>query len=154
MKKNILNINNLCNDFILVPSNFFFYNVLLKVFLLFNIKIKTYIVLLNQKNMFFLNKKYRNKNFVTDVLSFPNSYLYKNISLDFLGEIIFCPLEIYNRSIKKKIKYLVYFSYLLIHSFLHLLNFNHIKYSDYKIMFLLEDYFMYKFWNKNNLKFI
>ncbi len=154
MNNDILNVVYLCKNFLLMPPRFFFYKVLFKLFLFFNIKKNVCFVLLNSDEMIFLNKKYKNNNCVTDILSFSNNLNYKNIKKEFLGDIILCPLEIYYRSILKKINYLVYFSYLLIHGLLHLLNFDHKNFSDYKIMFFLEKYFMKKFWNINNFKFI
>ncbi len=145
---NILNFNIIYfyRNFKLVPNKYFFYKILEEIYLFFNIKKVVCIVILDYKRMIFLNKKYNYKNYITDVLSF--SYCW-NIKNNLLGDIILCPVEIYRRSKLKKIKYLFYFSYLLIHSFLHLLNFNHKKYSDYIIMLTYEKFFFYNIWKEN-----
>lgn len=106
-----------------------------------------------------VNKKYRNLNKITDVLSFPNvdlkkpsnfkEYIYDDIYdvsiLDlttktiFLGDIVMCydkiisQSKLYNHSVKRE------FSFLLVHSLLHLLGYDHIKINDEKKMFKKQD---------------
>ncbi len=75
------------------------------------------IVLLGQARMRKLNKKYRGKNKVTDVLSFGNE----------LNEIVICLREVkknakkYNSTFKKEL------ARVLIHAILHLLGYEHEK---------------------------
>jgi len=75
------------------------------------------IVLLGQARMRKLNKKYRGKNKVTDVLSFGNE----------LNEIVICLREVkknakkYNSTFKKEL------ARVLIHGILHLLGYEHEK---------------------------
>lgn len=87
-----------------------------------NIKITTAI------NIKILNKKYRGKNKETDVLTFKN----ENIKLhNDIGTIILCP------KIMKKTKK-NYWETTLIHSILHMLNYDHLKNKDFVIMSKLE----------------
>lgn len=84
-----------------------------------NIKIKINFV--KKHTIKKLNRKYRKKNKNTDILTFKTKK-YSNI----LGEIF-----IYNK-IKKNKKALI------IHGILHLLEYDHNKYKDYKIMIKME----------------
>ena len=82
-----------------------------------------------------LNKKFRNKNKHTDVLSFPFHQKIKNTKEVYLGDIIISfnhmnkPRNLDNYFFKKKV------IKIFIHGFLHLLGFDHIKEKDYKKMF-------------------
>ena len=114
--------NNICKNF---KKRFKFRNqkVYLTLLLSNNIKIKR------------LNKKFRNKNKHTDVLSFPFHQKMKNSREVYLGDIIISfnymnkPKNINNYDFKEKV------TKIFIHGFLHLLNFNHIKEKEYQIMF-------------------
>ncbi|MDU2574979.1 MAG: rRNA maturation RNase YbeY [Finegoldia magna] len=80
-----------------------------------------------------LNRDYRNKDSVTDVLSFPLEDDFQ-IQTNLLGDIIICckraveQSKEYNHSIKREIVYLV------VHSMFHLLGYDHIDESDKIIM--------------------
>jgi probable rRNA maturation factor len=106
-----------------------------------------------------LNKVNRGIDKVTDVLSFPNiefkrsggfNQLIKDKSVFaeiydfdsksiFLGDVVICydktisQSKKYNHSVKRE------FSFLLTHSILHLLGYDHMKKSDEKIMFEIQD---------------
>ena len=76
-----------------------------------------------------LNKKFRKKNKVTDVLSFPiKSHFNKN----YKGDIAIC-YEIINLRSKRS-NFNIEFDKIWIHGLLHLLGFNHVKLKDYKKM--------------------
>ena len=76
-----------------------------------------------------LNKKFRKKNKVTDVLSFPiKSHFNKN----YKGDIAICYEIINERS--KKTNFNIEFDKMWIHGLLHLLGYNHIKFKDHKQM--------------------
>ncbi len=89
----------------------------------------------NNQSIKKLNKKFRNKNKPTDILSFPFQKKIKLKKELYLGDIIISfnymnkpkNLEI-NLFKDKVIK-------TFIHGFLHLLSFDHIKLKDYNIMF-------------------
>ena len=80
-----------------------------------------------------LNRDYRNKDSVTDVLSFPLEDDFQ-IQTNLLGDIIICcnravkQAKEYNHSIQREIVYLV------VHSMFHLLGYDHIDESDKIIM--------------------
>ena len=87
------------------------------------------IILVGQERMRKLNKKYRGKNKVTDVLAFGQSQKFPIIpenKLD-LGEIVICLYEVkknakrYNSTFKKEL------ARVLIHGILHLLGYDHTK---------------------------
>lgn len=106
-----------------------------------------------------INKEYRNVDNATDVLSFPNiefkkpsgfsQFIHKgvydvsiidlNTKTIFLGDIVICYQKIisqskkYNHSIKRE------FSFLFVHSVLHLLGYDHENEKDEKKMFLKQN---------------
>ena len=82
-----------------------------------------------------LNKKFRNKNKPTDILSFPFENKIRKKNVFYLGDIIIS----YNFMDKPKSQNLSLFKdkviKTFIHGFLHLLGFDHIKLKDYYKMF-------------------
>ena len=87
-----------------------------------------------------LNKKFKNLNKSTDVLSFPY-YSYNKIKLfkkkeNYVGDIA-ASYEIINSRTKKN-NFNFEFDKVWIHGFLHLLGYNHIKNKDYFKMNKLE----------------
>ena len=121
LKKKELFFKEICNQF---PKNYQFPSK----------KISLTLLLSNDRCIKKLNKKFRNKNKATDILSFPFESKVKVKNKSYLGDIIIS----YNfmdkpRNLKKiffKDKVIKTF----IHGFLHLLSFDHIKQSDYKKM--------------------
>jgi probable rRNA maturation factor len=99
------------------------------------------ILLTDNSKMKYLNKKFRNKNKITDVLSFPNlepADLKKKTNTEiYLGDIALS-YEIINRRSKDS-NFNLEFDKMWIHGYLHLLGYNHKKYKDYKIMKKTED---------------
>ena len=100
-----------------------------------NKKISFTLLLSNNKNIKKLNKKFRNKNKPTDILSFPFQEKIKLKNKLYLGDIIIS-FNFMNKPQNQeanlfKDKVIKTF----IHGFLHLLSFNHIKLKDYKKMF-------------------
>ena len=106
-----------------------------KKFKFINKKIYFTLLLSNNTKIKRLNKKFRNKNKHTDVLSFPFHQKIKNTKEVYLGDIIISfnhmnkPRNLDNYFFKKKV------IKIFIHGFLHLLGFDHIKEKDYKKMF-------------------
>jgi len=105
---------------------------------LFKKKSKNHTIFLtNNKKMRELNKKFRNKNKTTDVLSFPfhNKTNYnKNI---YLGDIAI-NYEIINKRSKNS-NFFIEFDKMWIHGYLHLLGHNHKKKKDFIKMKKLEN---------------
>ena len=101
-----------------------------------NNKINFSILLAGSNEIKRLNKKFRKKDKITDVLSFPN---YKNLNLKkikkkdiYLGDLILNFYKIDKKNFKKE------FDKLWIHGFLHLLGHKHYKNNDYYKMHKLE----------------
>ena len=87
-----------------------------------------------------LNKKFRNKNKTTDVLSFPfyssnNLKIIKQKKL-YIGDVA-VSYEIINTRAKKN-NFLLEFDKVWVHGLLHLIGYNHIKNKDYSKMNKIE----------------
>ena len=109
-----------------------------KKFRFINKKVYLTLLLSNNKKIKILNKKFRNKNKHTDVLSFPFDQEKQMSKEVYLGDIIISfnyinkPKNLTNKVFKEKtIK-------IFIHGFLHLLGYDHIKDKDYEKMFIKE----------------
>ena len=106
-------------------------------------KVSLTILLSNNKNIKKLNKKFRNKNKSTDVLSFPSEKKFNIKKSPYIGDIVVC-YEFMNKpkalgALEFKRKVIKIF----IHGFLHLLGYDHIKSKDFKEM-LIEEEKIYK----------
>ena len=99
-----------------------------------NKKLSLTLLLSNNKNIKKLNKKFRNRNKPTDILSFPLENKIRKKNEFYLGDIVIS----YNFMDKPKSQSLSLFKdkviKTFIHGFLHLLGFDHIKLKDYKKM--------------------
>ena len=117
----------------------FFFNSLVKFFpkkyRFIKKKVGLTILLSNNKNIKKLNKKFRNKNKSTDVLSFPSEKKLNIKKSTYLGDIVISyefmnkPKALNNLEFKDKV------IKIFIHGYLHLLGFDHIKLKDFKKMF-------------------
>ena len=98
------------------------------------------ILLTNSLNMKKLNKKFRNRNKATDVLSFPffssNNLRSINKKKFYLGDIATCYEIINNRS--QKNNFFSEFDKVWVHGLLHLIGYDHIKNQDYYKMSKIE----------------
>ena len=104
------------------------------------------IFLTNNRKMKALNKKFRNKNRPTDVLSFPfqkKTNYKKNI---YLGDVAIS-YEIINKRSKNS-NFFLEFDKMWIHGYLHLLGHYHKKKKDFKKMKKLEDKILNYFYKK------
>jgi len=138
---NIISDNNLLNKKIKKIEHFFnlLKNFFPKKYRFIKKKVSLTVLLSNNKNIKRLNKKFRNKNKPTDILSFPYE---KKIDIKknyYLGDIIISyqfmnrPKQLTNLEFKKKVVKI------FIHGFLHLLGHNHIKLKDFKKMIKEEE---------------
>tara|TARA_B100000674_G_scaffold59072_1_gene41053 strand:- start:4376 stop:4864 length:489 start_codon:yes stop_codon:yes gene_type:complete len=113
--------NSICNAF---PKKYKFTNK----------KVNFTLLLSNNRQIRKLNKKFRNKDKPTDILSFPVEKKIRVKKNLYLGDIIIS----YNFINKPKIKEIRLLKYkvtkIFIHGFLHLLGFDHKKNKDYKKM--------------------
>ena len=91
------------------------------------------ILLTNSLNMKKLNKKFRNQNKSTDVLSFPflpsNNLKFVTRKNIYIGDLAIS-YEIINYRSKKK-NFLLEFDKVWVHGLLHLVGYNHVKNKDY-----------------------
>ena len=100
-----------------------------------NKKIYVTLLLSNNTNIKKLNKRFRNKNKHTDILSFPFNETINDFNEVYLGDIIISfnymnkPKNLNTRKFKEKV------TKIFIHGFLHLLGFDHNKKNEYKLMF-------------------
>ena len=115
---------------------------------LFKKKPKSHTIFLtNNKKMKALNKKFRNKNNPTDVLSFPfqkKKNYKKNI---YLGDVAIS-YEIINKRSKNS-NFFIEFDKMWVHGYLHLLGHDHKKKKDFIKMKKFEDLILNYFYKKN-----
>ena len=111
-------------------------------------KKKTFCTLLlsGNKEIKYLNKKFRNKNKTTDVLSFPfhtklelKKILRKKEEI-YLGDIVINLNKIKGKKLSKTFK--TEFDYLWIHGLVHLFGYSHEKEKDFHIMKKIEKNFI------------
>jgi len=95
------------------------------------------LLLSNNQNIKKLNKKFRNKNKPTDILSFPLSRKTSIKKDTYLGDVIISFNYMNKDKEKRSFKTVVIKTF--IHGFLHLLGFDHIKDKDYKKMIIEEN---------------
>ena len=102
-------------------------------------KVNLTILLSNNKNIKKLNKKFRNKNKSTDILSFPSEKKINIKKSPYIGDIIVSyefmnkPKALSALEFKNKV------AKVFIHGFLHLLGYDHIKLKDFKVMQIEEE---------------
>ena len=124
-----------------------FFNSLVKVFpkkyRFIKKKVSLTILLSNNKNIKKLNKKFRNKNKATDILSFPSEKKLNIKKSPYIGDIVISyefinkPRTLSVTEFKNKV------TKIFIHGFLHLLGYDHVKLKDFKSM-LNEEEKIYK----------
>ena len=124
-----------------------FFNSLVKVFpkkyRFTKKKVSLTILLSNNKNIKKLNKKFRNKNKVTDILSFPSEKKINIKKSSYIGDIVIS-YEFINKPRTLSVpKFKHKVTKIFIHGFLHLLGYDHIKLKDFKSM-LNEEEKIYK----------
>ena len=120
-----------------------FFNSLAKVFpkkyRFIKKKVSLTILLSNNKNIKKLNKRFRNKDKATDVLSFPSEKKIDIKKSPYIGDIVIS-YEFMNKP--KALSVLEFknkLTKIFIHSFLHLLGYDHIKLKDFKVMLSEEE---------------
>ena len=120
-----------------------FFNSLMKVFpkkYRFNKKKVSFTILLsNNKNIKKLNKKFRNKNKSTDVLSFPSEKKINIKKSPYIGDIIISYEFMNKPKILSTLEFKNKVTKVFIHGFLHLLGYDHIKLKDFKVMLIEEE---------------
>ena len=99
------------------------------------------IIIVDEKKIRYLNKNYRNKDSVTDVISFAleddDSFIKTDMRI--LGDIYICLKRAKDQSIEYGHSFLRELSFLTIHGLLHLLGYDHIEKEEEEIMFKLQE---------------
>ena len=124
-----------------------FFNSLVRVFpkkyRFIKKKVSLTILLSNNKNIKRLNKKFRNKNKSTDILSFPSEQKLNIKKSPYIGDIV-VSYEVMNQpKVLSTLEFKNKVTRIFIHGFLHLLDYDHIKLKDFKEM-LIEEEKIYK----------
>jgi len=137
----VISESNLWNKKINKPDIFF--NSLVQVFpkkyRFIKKRVSLTILLSNNRNIKRLNKKFRNKNKSTDILSFPSEKKLNIKKLSYIGDIVVSyefmnkPKALSALEFKSKV------TKIFIHGFLHLLGYDHIKLKDFKEMLIEEE---------------
>ena len=106
-------------------------------------KVSLTILLSNNRNIKKLNKKYRNRNKSTDVLSFPSEKKINIKKSPYIGDIV-VSYEFMNKpKVLNILEFKIKVTKIFIHGFLHLLGYDHIRLKDFKKM-LIEEKKIYK----------
>ena len=120
-----------------------FFNTLAKVFpkkyRFIKKKVSLTILLSNNKNIKKLNKKFRNKNKSTDVLSFPSEKKINIKKSPYIGDIVVSYEFMNNPKVLGPQEFKSRVTKIFIHGFLHLLGYDHIKLKDFKEMLIVEE---------------
>ena len=124
-----------------------FFNSLVKIFpkkyKFINKKVSLTILLSNDNNIKKLNKKFRNKNKATDILSFPFEKKFNIKKSLYIGDIVISFEFINKPNALSILEFKSKVTKIFIHGFLHLLGYDHIKLKDFKKM-LVEEEKIYK----------
>ena len=137
----VVSESNLWSGKIKKPDIFF--NSLVRVFpkkyRFIKKKISLTILLSNNKNIKKLNKKFRNKNKSTDVLSFPSEKKLNIKKSPYIGDIV-VSYEFMNKpKVSSTLEFRSKVTKVFIHGFLHLLGYDHVKLKDFKEMLIEEE---------------
>jgi len=120
-----------------------FFNSLAKVFpkkyRFIKKKVSLTILLSSNKNIKKLNRKFRNRNKATDVLSFPSEKKINIKQSPYIGDIVISYEFINKPKVLNILEFKNKVSKIFIHGFLHLLGYDHIKLRDFKVMLIEED---------------
>ena len=138
---NVVSENNLWSKKIKKADIFF--NSLVKVFpkkyRFIKKKVSLTVLLSNNKDIKKLNKKFRNKDKATDVLSFPSEKKINIKKSPYIGDIIISYEFINKPKVLSALEFKNKVTKSFIHGFLHLLGYDHIKLRDFKVMLIEEE---------------
>ena len=102
-------------------------------------KVSLTMLLSNNRNIKKLNKKFRNKNKSTDILSFPSEKKLNIKKSPYIGDIVISYEFMNKPKILSILEFKIKVTKIFIHGFLHLLDFDHIKLKDFNRMFAEEE---------------
>ena len=138
---NVVSDSNLWSKKFKQPDIFF--NSLVKAFpkkyRFIKKKVSLTILLSNDKIIKKLNKKFRNKNKSTDVLSFPTEKKLNIKKSTYIGDIIISYEFMNKTKTLSTLEFKNKVTKIFIHGFLHLLGYDHIKLKDFKKMLIKEE---------------
>ncbi len=99
------------------------------------------IIIVDENTIHEINKTYRGKDSVTDVISFALEDDKTFIKTDYriLGDIYICLSRAKTQAIEYGHSFLREFAFLSIHGLLHLLGYDHIEKTDEEVMFKLQE---------------
>ncbi|MCV2526027.1 MAG: rRNA maturation RNase YbeY [Candidatus Lightella neohaematopini] len=137
MYKIISNIKILGKKPNILPSNRKFKYWISSILPILTHNIHINVIIVSRSIIYFLNKKYRNLSTVTNVLVFPFVFTTQAI-IPIIGDIIICWQVVEYESIKLSKKLEIYYSHMLVHGLLHLLNYKHNSKKNSIIMMNLE----------------
>lgn len=93
------------------------------------------LVLVSPEEIQYLNSNYRDKNTVTDILSFPLWISQEDFSKEqVLGELFLCYNKAYEQALSLGVSIEEELAHLCIHGLWHLMGYDHIEESDYQAM--------------------
>ena len=140
-----------------IKRPYFFFNSLVQFFpkkyRFVKKKVSLTILLSNNKNIKKLNKKFRNKNKSTDILSFPSEKKINIKRTPYIGDIIVSYEFINKPKVLSTLEFKRKVTKIFIHGFLHLLGYDHIKLKDFKVM-LIEEKKIYQTIKKKIIKIV
>ena len=120
-----------------------FFNSLAKVFpkkyRFIKKKVSLTILLSDNEKIKKLNKKFRNKNKATDVLSFPSEKKINIKKSPYIGDIVMSYDFMNKPKTLSALEFKIKITKIFIHGFLHLLGYDHIKLKDFKVMLIEEE---------------
>ena len=99
------------------------------------------IIIVDEDKIKEINREYRNKDSITDVISFAleDDASFIKTDMRILGDIYICLKRAQDQAIEYEHSFLRELSFLTIHGLLHLLGYDHMKEEDEKIMFKLQE---------------
>ena len=99
------------------------------------------IIIVDEDTIRNINKEYRNKDSVTDVISFAleDDETFVKTDMRILGDIYICLKRCKDQAIEYGHSFMRELSFLTIHGLLHLLGYDHMNEDDEKIMFKLQE---------------
>ena len=99
------------------------------------------IIIVDEEKIQYLNKNYRNKDSVTDVISFAleDDDTFIKTDMRILGDIYICLKRAKDQSVEYGHSFLRELSFLTVHGLLHLLGYDHIEKEEEKRMFKLQE---------------
>lgn len=110
------------------------------------------VIIVDEETIHTINKNYRNKDCVTDVISFAleDDDTFVKTDVRILGDIYICLEKARSQAIEYGHSFLREISFLTIHGLLHLLGYDHMDVEDEKIMFNLQELILNEYGIKKN----